>query len=958
MRATDHDMKSPTTSFSNKNIISERLKWRVVSFLLLFSVFIVSCRKAPKVSYTQAQKDKIENELKSLEAISDREKRFQQYKLQDNKLGMMIGYRYLGLAYRNSTQFDEAIHAHREEYNLAVELKDTVELVIALNNIGTNFRRVGALDEASTYHYKALMLSDQYQGDSSFVARKNRVISLNGLGNVHLTLGNTEVADSAFRLALKGEEQLGSKLGQAINYANLGSLLEKENKIDSARLYFKKSLKLNREAGSELGEALCQLDLGELEEKDQAWDQAVRRYEKAYQILKNIDDSWHWLNAVFALIDFYISQDNYAKAGQYIAEAKPVVKQLGSFEYLTRLYHEEYMLSQKQGDSRRALESYVKSQMYKDSLMGETKTRRIQNLRLEYERKNKQREMMAVRQKMKQEKTFGTLVLISSICILLFCIAVIGFLWYVIRIRSKNHKMMVQIERIKDSFYTNLTHEFRTPLTIILGFSKQIADGSLVDRDELKKAGELMHRQGSGLLDLINQLLEIAKLKSGTVQLDYHHQDIIAYIRMITESHQALAKAKHVELMYMPDQTTLMMDFVPNYVIKVVRNLISNAIKFTPKNGRIKVITQVEYNFFQLQVVDNGKGIPAEDLPYIFDLFYQAGRSSAEVGNGVGLAMIKQLVDMMDGTLTVESEVGKGSTFTVRLPLKTEKQVSPTNALEEHNPALPCTEPVEENVDTEVNEERASVLIVEDNTDVAHYIGMQLNRDYNLFFAHDGAEGLDKAKDLMPDIILTDMMMPVKDGLALCRDIKSSDVLNHIPVIMITARCNDADKLSGLEAGADAYLEKPFSADELKVRIKNLIERNVNLSRKYALSSQTDINNMSDLSTVNQAFLHKFIDVVYAHMADRTTDAESIASDLCMTSKQLRTKIYAITGDNTSVYIQKIRMEKAKRLLKSEQSTSVGDIAMRCGFEDVSYFSRAFKKMYGITPSQYRRQPL
>lgn len=951
-------MKPPVTILICNNIVPKKSKWRAVSVLLLFSVMLVSCRKEQKPSYTQAQKDKIENEIKSLESISDREKRFQQYKLQDNKLGMMIGYRYLGLAYRNSSRFDEAIEAHREEYNLAIELKDTIESIIALNNIGTNFRRVGALDEASTYHYKALMLSDQYQNDSSFVARKNRVVSLNGLGNVHLTLGNTEVADSAFRLALKGEEQLGSKLGQAINYANLGSLLEKENKTDSARLYFKKSLKLNREAGSELGEALCQLDLGELEEKDKAWDKAVRRYEKAYQILKDIDDSWHWLNAVFALIDFYISQDNYDKAGQYISEAKPIVKQLGSFEYLTKLYHVEYMLYQKQGDSRRALESYVKSQMYKDSLMGETKTRRIQNLRLEYERKNKQREMMALRYKMKQEKVFGTLVLISSICILLFCIIVIASLWYVMRTRSKNHKMMVQVERIKDSFYTNLTHEFRTPLTIILGFSKQIADGSLVDRDELKKAGELMHRQGSGLLDLINQLLEIAKLKSGTVQLDYHHQDIIAYVRMITESHQTLAKDKHIELMFMPDQTTQMMDFVPNYIIKIVRNLISNAIKFTPKNGRIKVITKVEHNFLILQVVDNGKGIPADELPYIFDLFYQAGRSSAEIGNGVGLAIIKQLVGMMDGTLTVESEIDKGSAFTVRLPLKTDKKVSPTNTPEGIDRVVPCTEPIKENADTEVNESRDTILIVEDNADVAHYIGMQLNRDYNLFFAHDGAEGLDKAKDLMPDIILTDMMMPIKDGLELCREIKSSDVLSHIPVIIITARCNDADRLSGLEAGADAYLAKPFSADELKVRIKNLIEKNMKLSQKYALSSQTDINNMSDLSNVNQAFLHKFIDVVYAHMADRTTDAESIASDLCMTSKQLRAKIFAITGDNTSVYIQKIRMEKAKHLLKSEQNSSIGDIAMKCGFEDVSYFSRAFKKMYGITPSQHRRQPL
>lgn len=200
-------------------------------------------------------------------------------------------------------------------------------------------------------------------------------------------------------------------------------------------------------------------------------------------------------------------------------------------------------------------------------------------------------------------------------------------------------------------------------------------------------------------------------------------------------------------------------------------------------------------------------------------------------------------------------------------------------------------------------------------------------------------------------------MMPVKDGLELCRDIRSSDVLSHIPVIVITARSTDMDRLKGLEAGADAYLVKPFSEHELKVRIKNLIRQKLVLRNKYALSSQTDVNNMSDLSNVDQAFLHKFIDVVYAHMSDFTTDTESIASDLCMTSKQLRSKIFAITGENTSSYIQKIRLVRAKQLLRDETSMDITSVALKCGFEDCAYFSRVFKKANGMTPSQYRRQP-
>ncbi|MGI6243275.1 MAG: ATP-binding protein [Prevotella sp.] len=954
---TYHLLKPHTASVLSGNINLWKSMCGIISLVLLFSVIFVSCRKEKEVFYTQIQKDQIEKELKALKQISEHKAKIHQYEQSGNKLGVMIGYRFLGQDYRDSSRFDEALMAHRKEYDIAKEQNDTIEMVSALNNIGTNFRRIGELDEASTYHYRALSLSNQYSDKTSYMAVKARVISLNGVGNVHLTLGNVEVADSVFRLSLEGEKQLGSKIGQAINYANLGSVMESQNLTDSARIYFKKSLKLNREGGSNLGVALCQISLGQLEEKAKAWDKAIQRYMQAYHILKETGDHWHWMSAAFCIIDFYISRGDYVTAEQYITEAKPIAERLGSLEYLTNLYHEEYHINEQRGDYRQALDCYAKSQMYKDSLMGEAKMRRIQSIRVEYERKNKEREMYAMKHEIKQGKKLGLVFLISGICIFVLSTIIIASLWYIIRIRSKNHKMRVHIEQIKDNFYINLTHEFRTPLTIILGFSKQMIDGTLIEQSELKKAGEIIRRQGCGLLDLINQLLEIAKIKSGVTKPEYRHGDIVTYIRMIIESHQALARNKLIELTFMPKQTHQMMDFVPDYIIKIVRNLVSNAIKYTPLHGRVKLTAEVRGETFILKVIDNGQGILPEDLPYIFSPLYQSKVLSNEVGTGIGLALVKQLVETMKGSATVDSEVGKGSTFTVKLPLRVEKSETPIRTLDQDEEIMPNIEPTPAVTHTDVSSRSISVLIVEDNVDVAQYIGMQLKHEYNLLFAHDGVEGLAKAKDLMPDIILTDWMMPLKDGLEFCREIRSSDVLSHIPVIIITARCTDADKLKGLEAGADAYLIKPFSADELKVRIKNLIRQKEIMRQKYALSSKNDVKNMPDLSAVDQAFLHKFIDLVYAHMANYTTDTESIASDLCMTSKQLRAKIFSITGENTSAYIQKIRMEKSKRLLKDETNMDIATIAMKCGFEDVSYFSRVFKKMYSITPSQYRRQP-
>ncbi len=294
------------------------------------------------------------------------------------------------------------------------------------------------------------------------------------------------------------------------------------------------------------------------------------------------------------------------------------------------------------------------------------------------------------------------------------------------------------------------------------------------------------------------------------------------------------------------------------------------------------------------------------------------------------------------------------------LPLKATRQDAVIKPIEANEPEKPNYSQVpEESIEEPetVHENSVSVLVVEDNADVARYIGMQIGHEYQLYFAHDGVEGLEKALSLMPDLILTDLLMPRKDGLEMCREIKMSEVLNHIPVIMITARSTDADKLMGLEAGADAYLVKPFSADELKLRIRNLIKQREVMREKYALSSNVHVNNMTALNKLDKEFLHKFIDYVYVHMNNGTVSVESVAADLCMTPKQLRSKTVAITGENPSAYIQKIRLEKAQRMLQVEPNMSIGEIALKCGFEDFAYFSRVFKKKNGVMPSQYRRLP-
>jgi DNA-binding response OmpR family regulator len=311
----------------------------------------------------------------------------------------------------------------------------------------------------------------------------------------------------------------------------------------------------------------------------------------------------------------------------------------------------------------------------------------------------------------------------------------------------------------------------------------------------------------------------------------------------------------------------------------------------------------------------------------------------------------------MNGRVSVESQVGKGSTFYISMPLRHGSQVwqpvSNVNALSIpiHDEAALSDNQLQKDGQMPV------LLIVEDNAEVASYIGSTLRDRYRIVYAKDGSEGLDKAKDIMPDLIITDLMMPGSiDGLEFCRKIRKSDVLSHIPIIIITAKTTDADRIKGLEAGADAYLVKPFNSEELIVRVNKLLEQRRMLRKKF--STDMVISNSTPSSNVSQQsrdFLNKFVDVVYSNMATGKLDVETIADRMAMSRTQLNRKMLAITGENTSTYIMQLRMSKAKRLLRGDINLPIGSVAQQCGFDDVAYFSRIFKQQCDLTPSQYRK---
>ena len=892
-----------------------------------------------------------------------------------DKMLEMRARKELGRTYRESNLFGKAIECHRHELALAKQLHDTIAMVQTLNNIGTNYRRMGVLDEAINYHYRALHLAEAFSLQQDPTAFKNRLVSLNGIGNICLTLSDTETADSVFRAALAGERFLGSHLGQAINYANIGSLFEHSNRTDSAWTYYRLSMEQNKLAHSDLGISLCHTHFGRLYEKEGKIAQAIAEYHKAYDIMASSDDQWHAMEPCLALAQIYVKEGNHSQAKHYLAIADNVAHRLKSLEHQSQVAWLYYNIYHKEGDNRNALKFYKQYNELGDSVASEKNLIHMQKIRIRYEHEQRRAEVDAINKEYRTERTLKMVSIATVFLVIILAAVIISFLVYALNNRKRKQLAQQQMNEMRVSFFTNITHEFRTPLTVILGYAQMMEKGKLPPED-IANIGHMVSRQGSRLLSLINQLLDIQKVKSTIGQPEWRRGDIVLFISTIVESYLNLAHSRRISLMYAPKQQKAVCDFVPDYAQKVVCNLVTNAIKFSEDGGRVLVAIDIKDDILTLRVADYGTGISEADRKRIFEPFYQTDTKKKSIGSGVGLALVKQIVSSLKGSIDVSSRIGVGSVFVVKVPVKAPvgAEVKPIevygtmlqqlsidaerieSAMSKHSDDK--AEKQKKDKETVAkNDTRPLVLIVEDNADVAEYMSMQLRKRYQLAIAKDGEEGLRLATETVPDLIITDLMMPRMDGYALCQAVKQAETLNHIPVIIVTAKATQEDKLCGLQMGVDAYLYKPFNAEELTLRVENLLERTRQLREKY---KQAISDNVADASAAlaprDRAFIQHLDEVIYENMGGGDVSVDSVSVSMHMTTQQLRRKLLAVLGEAPNSYIRSLQIKRTHELLGTQTDLSISQIARLCGFYDMSHFSKIFKQCTGVSPSQYRKK--
>lgn len=547
-----------------------------------------------------------------------------------------------------------------------------------------------------------------------------------------------------------------------------------------------------------------------------------------------------------------------------------------------------------------------------------------------------------------------------------------------LRVEQLDKEKLSELDHLKSRFFANISHELRTPLTLILApIENALAHIASADiRSQLR----LAHENGRRLQRLIDQLLDLSRLDAGAMQLHRGRVEMITFLKGIAFSFESLAQQKNITLLFHTACQRLVLEVDAEKLEQVFYNLITNALKFTPAGGQVSVKITVPASpersnpaggrWVQISVADTGTGIPAEDLPHIFERFYQGNNlHQGAQGAGIGLALAKEIVERHGGQISVFSHCGeapnprKGTCFVISLPLPELPVEEPEAPSAAHLPvrnvpdAIAALAEAPEVIKPGGGPDKKSaevILLVEDNAELRAFLRTFLASQYTVVEAANGREGVQTATETVPDLVISDVMMPEMDGFAFCQALKGDPRTSHIPVILLTARAGEESKLAGLHTGADDYLTKPFNSRELRARVQNLIDQRRRLREKFSREILLKPGDIS-VSSLEEQFLNRVKRVVEEHLGDETFTVEALSREVGMSRVQLHRKLTALTGFSAGEFLLKMRLQRAEQLLRQNAAT-VSEVAYTVGFNTPNYFAKCFRKEFGCSPSEYRQR--
>ena len=929
----------------------------------------------------------------------------------------------LGRIYREQGQFSEAHEYYSRALEIYTELGNKIREAVTIWFIGITYERQGDYPEALDQYHEAFARFSTLSVEPYYFADLHV-----DLGNVYSRQARYPEAVDHYLSALGIYEQLGDKDGKAGVYNSIGVVFYEQKNYDQALNYYQESLKLDLELGDKRWIANSYNNVALIHEHQNRLDSALFYYHQSLVLAQESQDNYilAWVFNGMAIV--YQKKQEYQQALEYVQQAIALRESAGNQEVLAQSYNtlgKNYLAL---GQYKNALAIYQKSQRIceeignplnlKDALEGislsyeglnqvakaypylkrfkavsdslsseENKKGLIaKTMQFEFDQQQALAQAEAEKQELLHQQEINEQRQYIYTAIAGF-FALLVIVLMILRGRQKQqqtnrllaqqnediHRQKEQLQEmdtIKSRFFTNISHEFRTPLTLVMGQIESFLTAP--DTDKLKMA----HRNAAQLQRLINQLLDLSKLEGGKMTLRASCQNIVPLLRHLTSTFESMAEQKNIALRFESTSSSIRVYYEQDKVEKILYNLLSNALKFTPTGGQVlvkaatamrgstQVGTSEEKGELKISVRDSGVGIPADRLPHIFDRFFQVDSSHTREfeGTGIGLALTKELVQLHGGGIAVESTEGFGTTFTVTLPL--DKAHLPAEQIVDvaevstgfgNLSGLAADEsfssgevPASDNPEP-MDDKKDMILIVEDNADMRTYIRQGLERAYHILEAANGEEGFTQAQEHVPDLIITDVMMPQVDGYEFTRKIRQETVTAHIPIIMLTAKAAEEDKLAGLEQGVDAYLTKPFNKEELLIRVRKLIEMRQKLRQQTGGQIILQPGEIAATS-LDQQFLQQIQQTIEDNINNEAFGVDKLALEVGVSQRQLQRKLKALTDHSPQQCIRTMRLGRAKQLLEQGAGT-VTQIAFQVGYGDLTAFSKAFHAEFGQAPS-------
>jgi signal transduction histidine kinase/DNA-binding response OmpR family regulator/Tfp pilus assembly protein PilF len=856
-----------------------------------------------------------------------------------------------GLFYKNQSKFSESLPYLLEAIRLS-PTGDSTALAGELLNVGNVYNKLGDLKNAANYHLKSLVLFEQVKNS------RGQSFCLQGLGNDYLALRQFSEAEKYFFKAEKLKEELGDTRGILSTWISLGELYQQMDKLELSVIYSNKALVKAKEMKLVSEELNILFNIGILLNLQGKMSEAKIHLKEALTLSKHAGDRLmsSKIETQLAMID-----SDQSKGGDDEKTLKENIKISEEMGDRPQRVEALFKLAEWYGSHNQFEKAFIhlkQAQLLNDSVRSVDVIVRLKNLEEEYERDKKEKEIALLKKDQELQllaMSKQKVVMLAAISGFILVCTLAFILFRMFKIKSRSNNKLEELDHLKSRFFTNISHEFRTPLTLILTpLQQKIAITK--DQKDLSLF-QMMQRNASRLLELINQLLELSKLESGNLKLHAELSDIHNFINIQASSFTSLATQKNIRFEIDISSDPLRIYFDKDKLQKIVFNLLSNAFKFTPDSGEISMSVSHDSELLSIKIKNSGRGISEHDLAFIFERFYQAenGGIDKQVGSGVGLALTKEIVQLHHGDVKVKSTQDEYTEFIVSLPTKesaySQNEKSSNQSMSEVANYVGYDNEVLNEEHEEKRDKLPILLVVEDNEDIRNYIKTAMKDSYDVVEASDGKEGLQKAIKIIPDLIISDLMMPKMTGVELCNTIKSDERTSHVPFILLTAKADSSSKIEGLKTGADDYIVKPFDVNELMVRGENLIEQRKKLRQLFGRVMTLQPADIS-LTSSDEIFLKKAFDFVESNISNSDLSVEELQLALGMSRSQLHRKLKALTDCSASEFVRIQRLKRAAQFLESN-SMNISEAAYASGFNNLSYFTKCFKEQFEVSPSQY-----